>query len=259
MTLPKTFTLPLPEQTTHLTESGQRNLIRFAYTNENGEALHQFVKCRDYLGDVLWGEKWNHSITKYGFTWNPIGFDQTRTRFLLEMDKEHLDLLKSNLEELKKFLKDDTIDIIILPEELPYSHIEKKYVFIEASSYWMAGIPHISFYTFMIKLFASYSIEEILEYLYVSNSDSSILVDKLSSEIVYIMQFNSSLKAPFKTKSFAMFLEHLIDCLNSLSYPLKKADDHVNDIHNESGFMSRRNEIYETLHSLCTASPAIAA
>lgn len=257
----QTFTLPTPELTTTLTESGQKNLIRFAYTDEKGNALHQFVKCRDYLGDVLWGEKWNKSITKYGFTWNPLGFNQDRTRFILEMDQPHLELLKINLEDLKKVLKDDTITIVVLPKGLPNSNPEQEYVYIEANSYWMMGIPHISFYTYMIKLYASYTLTEISEYLYLTNKDTNALYseNKYSMELNYIAQLNSAYDAPFKEKSFSLFVDYHRECLASLPNPLQHRSSEAREVHNNSGFIARREEIYKTLNNLCIVSPAIAA
>src|SRR5437868_107874 len=76
-----------------LNEIQQQIPIRLAFATVCGDEvtrIHEFVKCRDFLGDVVWATANQKSMDIYGFTIDPSKqiIDKEVTTLLLEINKE---------------------------------------------------------------------------------------------------------------------------------------------------------------------------
>lgn len=212
-----------------LNEGGQTNLIRFALANENFEILHPFVKCRDYLGDVVWSEYYDVPISQYGFKWKPCNFNKDRIRFVLMVhdNTQFLEQLRNNLNELREWTNDPTIELLEVDPQSPglTDFTDMKYILLLADKKWYTDIIHMSWFTYLIKIAASY---KQMSDLFLDNPNDT------SNEKYYARGFEGFLRW------FVVFFDEIARKLNK-EFPPKKTRSDI--VHSASGFFSKRRQI----------------
>ena len=147
---------------TPFTKEGQNNLteifqsfeLKMAFARVAGDSvdrIHHWVKCRDFLGDVIWATDTNKKKSIYGLTYNPAED--------LPIEKDSLTLLLKfpNTSMLESFLKNQSILDTLeknnkQPNSIFYNTDDKEILLVKASKFWQQNIPMLSFYTFILKV-----------------------------------------------------------------------------------------------------------
>jgi len=125
----------------------------YAKTLDNGEVkrYHEWVKCRDFLGDVIWSNKYKRPISIYRFNGS---YDR------IPLEDGHFELLLKFPSALVKryFLSNykNILHNLEFNNEIPLTTVEdgvdKNIVLLKCPEFWRESIPAISFYTFIIKV-----------------------------------------------------------------------------------------------------------
>lgn len=214
-----------------LAEIGQTLEIRMAYVHKESDGsytqLHDSVKCRDFLGDVLFAEEQNKSVSIYGFNYKP-----TKTR---KIDRDRLRLMldfKGNMDTVKYFTQN--VNIIreiekshkLIQTRIYVSSLTKDKLIIEASPFWQKSIFNMSLYTFILKA---------MGYNYKNNSQ---WFDELQSM--------SGVDASYAKQIQSMW-KFYVQNLKKINYRIPSVTGYTNSktvyislVHNNSGFVSCR-------------------
>lgn len=132
----------------HLQEINQTIPMLFSFASVDGETItrkHTYVKCRDFLGDVVW---WN----AYENVWKIYGFE---SNFPLETDTV-LIIKFPSIKEKTHFLENvsNILNSIEKQNNLSCSKIldvSKLEVVIISDGFWQQTIQAISFFSFLLK------------------------------------------------------------------------------------------------------------
>jgi hypothetical protein len=230
MLVNKNFTLLPYKNKNALNEIFQAVEVRMAFAHKSPEGiqqLHDSVKCRDYLGDVLLAEQFEKTAAIYGFSWNgkENKIDRDRTRLLLFFpDDLTLENFKNNQEIINKAERD-----LKLIQTRTYSLKDRpRVLLIEADKFWLRATVAISFYTFLLKCM-SYKYQKI---------------DNWFEEIQkYIGHTTEKEYANSTAKAFPYYLKYFKKLVYNLPYVngYKTNDDDwysiVSNTHNRSGFV----------------------
>lgn len=182
----------------NLAEIFQKNLIKFAFVKETPdhyEQQHSMVLCRDFLLDVLFAEDQKTPFQIYKFLWDPeeqqIDRDATKL-YVTFANTGQLRVLQKNLHIIHTFEKENHLKRTQIKVQE-----DKKSAVIIASSLYLKKSWALSFYTFLLKVFAigdSFEEATSVEGDYVSN----VGVDK----IIFLMEnFREMLKQKSTTVS----------------------------------------------------------
>jgi len=144
-----------------LSEISQDGTLRWTFVSkkEDGSlvAQHEWVKCRDFLGDAVMSTAWNEAIPKiYGFEFdgedNPIDRDKTRLIMRVSSEGEAKYLLE-NIEPLNKVFK-ETGKGLTTVEEIESSDplLNARYFLAEGDSVWADHPASLSFYTLLLRV-----------------------------------------------------------------------------------------------------------
>ena len=229
---------------TPFTKEGQNNLteifqsleLKMAFARVAGDSvdrIHHWVKCRDFLGDVIWATDTNTRKSIYGLTYDPAED--------LPIEKDSLTLLLKfpDSKMLEIFLKNQSIlDTLEKNNEQPssifYTTDDKEILLVQTSKFWQQNIPMLSFYTFILKVMC-------VQYKDQSNWMVELpSINKSCPETAYIHKMGNNLDILYKNCYNIFKNDH-----NIHGYPPKTRIDFV---HNYSGFVSTCSgkPLYET-------------
>lgn len=153
----------------YLSEISQSSGFRFAFASKpiDGKIkqIHPWVKCRDFLNDVIFTKFTGNKGTIYGFRWDPEKdppLDTARTRLLVKRipfrgnkspDKEHADfdkMIQSALTIVNHYERQGKISPLSKIVEVDDDK-EHSYMFL-GSGVWSKSPVMISIYTLLIRL-----------------------------------------------------------------------------------------------------------
>lgn len=136
-------------------EIPQQVEVKFAYCIRDGDTIsqkNQWVKCRDFLGDVIWVDKYKQPLCCYEFK---VAADK---QYLSTQATELLLLVKSkeyykNILEFTPWLHDiEAKNGLELTTIYP---VNTTHLYVCGDKFWTTTIFNISLYSFLIKLLAT--------------------------------------------------------------------------------------------------------
>lgn len=142
--------------TESLAEIFQSLDIKFSFLNKidntTYKQIHTEVKCRDFLGDVLWSKftKNNTYIYRFKFDYNQANLDEDKLRLSLKFpDIESKNNFINNIDKLNNLFKSCGVEPTFFLE----TH-NAAYLIIEADPAWQSNIWKLSLFTFYLKVFS---------------------------------------------------------------------------------------------------------
>lgn len=195
--------------------------ITFAFVHKESEEeykqLHLAIKCRDFLGDVVWANKTGKHVSIYSFQYdvksNPIDKDKTRLSLTFPEQKSFDNFVKNfefvnsigakaGVEHSTFYLTDDPLSVIV-----------------EADAHWQSASWKFSLFSFYLKLCSYPSLTELSQ-----------------PEEGYFQTLTPNIEKKFLT-SIKKDVDHLYEG--------------INQAHNYSGFVSistnQNPEMYQLL------------
>lgn len=145
---------PANEVKTDLNEITQIVDMKFSFArlgeNETVQRIHNWIKCRDFFGDVLVGHATKKVQKIYGFSYGPedIPIDDENFTLLIKFpDQSRLDNFKNNWPILEQLCTNNNAQRPILEDtEDPVIKV------LISDKAWQQNIPRISYYTFILKV-----------------------------------------------------------------------------------------------------------
>ena len=220
------------KNTLNLCEAGQTIETRMAYVHKekNGTytQLHDTVKCRDYLGDVLFAEEQKRTVTIYGFSWNgnKQKIDKSRTRLMIDF-RGKLDMMHQFIENLEIFNR------IERQHKLIKSFVEvvdnrDTTLILTGSSFWLKSVFTISLYSFLIKV-CCYKFKDNKNWLEEMKAFGGV-------DSGYVKQTQQVLQ--FYIDNLKKIVYKLPSVIGLTAVAAKNTE--TNQVHNYSGFVSKR-------------------
>lgn len=130
--------------------------IKFSFLNKINETtykqIHTEVKCRDFLGDVLWSKATKRNVYIYGFKFNhdQADLDKEKLRVSLKFpDEKSKNNFINNIDKLNKLFKPCKTEPTIFIET-----DDTDYLIVEADPAWQSNIWKLSLFTFYLKVFS---------------------------------------------------------------------------------------------------------
>lgn len=133
--------------------------LEFAFVSKNFHQIHQFVWCKDFLQDAIWGHLNQKKITIFGFCYDPeemIPLYMNKTRLMVAnwKDKEFDSKLLNNclvfLNAIENQLK-MTKTVAFKCKDVPPRYKKSSIFILEGSRRWMKSPPMISLYALLIR------------------------------------------------------------------------------------------------------------
>lgn len=134
--------------------------IKFSFVNSDYKQVSNPIKCRDFLGDVLFSRKIGKSVSIYGFNYNfqTNPYDTKKTRISMKFpNKESFDYLVANIHKLNEL----ETSFGLTKTKLMTTQ-DKQTLVVVGSNVWQSAPWKISLYTFLLKMY-SYTDENSLE------------------------------------------------------------------------------------------------
>lgn len=214
-----------PKEVNALAEIGQQIDGKFSFVIDKEDKLyqvHEFVKCRDFLGDIVWFNRYGRPTAIYGFKSNvDRKIDPDKTSLLFKGASTTLENVIKNvatvihpIEEANGMTLTKVTPILAEPDK----------VLIEGDKLWQKTLWGISLYTFLIKVCA-----------YALN-DTDTWFNQIKAT-----QTNEAHYLKYTEKFLEGVLRNLTTLLNSsdLIVGEEKEDQmHISSIHNSCGFVS---------------------
>lgn len=145
---------PIMFKENSLSEIGQtiNTLFSFATINKDNtvDRLHEWVKCRDFLGDVLFSNKYKVPFNIYHFQADRV----KRGENLEFVVKFPTDKIKENfISNYEKIIHPIEVhNGLELTSVKWFMNLKENTALITADKWWTSAIPLISLYTFLIKV-----------------------------------------------------------------------------------------------------------
>ena len=188
-----------------LSEIGQVGTLRFCFatfTDDNTvRGQHLFVKCRDFLNDVVIGSHGGYETPEiYGFTYdgkaNPIDTDKTRMVMMMRTERE-ANNFKLNLKKLNNMLTSSglektTIEEINVPSSENELATEKRYFLVEGDAQFTKHVTSMSFYSLMLRVSTTYEIPQDMSFARYLHEEGLHSINDLE----YLQEFNSAFNHP---------------------------------------------------------------
>lgn len=136
-----------------LSEIFQSLDIKFAFVDGNNNIITTPAKCRDFLGDVIWGKRKGEEFTIYGFSYNykKLPYDDEVTRlYILFPNKESKECLLERHKELQEL----EAEAGTISSELHEVEGEENSLVLEADKEWQQAPWKMSLYSFLIKRYS---------------------------------------------------------------------------------------------------------
>lgn len=113
--------------------------------------IHDWIKCRDFLGDVIYATETGKPFGIYGFKYDPatdIPIDKNNFNLLLKFpNKKMLDAFMGNMIIINDLCKKNKKKLPVV-----YNTQDELIIVLKSSKYWQLNIPLLSFYTFILKI-----------------------------------------------------------------------------------------------------------
>lgn len=135
--------------------------VQYAFVSRDGEQCHKFVRCRDYLQEILWGNVKKHHTSKYNVKHHigknpPVDYSKCRIAIRINAfgKKNAIKKAKGALKVLNSI--EEYIGFSL--SKMAYCGVYKeKYCFLFLGSRsWMYALPIFSLYTLAIRLGVQY-------------------------------------------------------------------------------------------------------
>ena len=141
----------LRELNPYLSEIEQSLPLRFSFAHwdekDEVEQLHDWVRCRDFLGDVLWANKYKNEVSIYKFKFNP---KETK------INPDRLEMLIKFVKGTKNNFKNQIHLLNTIEEKNGFAptcfyEIDQSHRLIVADKIWQSSVFMISLYTYLLK------------------------------------------------------------------------------------------------------------
>ena len=212
----------MPLKTTHTghyEEMWQSYAVKFAWAIKEKDhwlTQHTWVKCRDFLGDLLVLNKEKNFEAKIYNLSLPENFKETNYLAVHFPDPTYITKFCKNISELYQIENKNNIP------NTEFIIVDDNNVIITVPDYWMQSNVTLSLYTFLIKIF-SYSKDNYFEE-----------ADPTSAE--YVMSLGDN-------------LPKLLDNLKNLKFPnihkQYQTSKSLKNFHNNTGFVSHFSKTYK--------------
>lgn len=207
----------------YLNEIGQSLNVKFSFAKVNGdnvERLHEWVKCRDFLGDVVYAMSAKVVTDIYNFVVNPAVFttdQETTTMLMLFPTKVARDAFLANYEHIvhavEKKNKIALTKVTLTNEDLV--------VCVQGHKFWQRAVWLISLYSYLLKC-SCYPYKNVVEW-------RKEVVEKGVTESGYMMTVQ---------KNWEVFEDKLKKILGRTKHPVGVDTTKISTIHNHNGFVS---------------------
>jgi hypothetical protein len=181
----------------HLAEIAQtvNTKFSFAKVNEDGtvDRLHEWIKCRDFLGDVLLSDKYQKDFEVYGFRASRVKRGD-KLEFVVKFPDEKVQ--ENFLNNYSKILHPiEEKHGLKLTDVKFFKNLKEHTVLITADEWWTKAIPLISLYSYLIKVccYAYTNPTDWMESLpsgvegnYISGDSRKKLIEKLLSNLRFV-------------------------------------------------------------------------
>lgn len=227
------------EFNSNLAEIQQTLDVKFAHVirQKNGTYtnVHPFVKCRDFLGDVLHSVQINKSVGIYGFNFNPKKQKIYKNKLMLAIKfptQESFNNFYNNRDKVYYFILHE---MGLLSKESLITWCYKsaeQLVILEAPKFWKDSIAALSFLTFLIKC-ASYKLDP----------DKSLLeaIKDVKVEKKYWdgqTKLVPTLESDYLHDNLPIFYKNIKKLTKNLKTVSGQDTESINQVHNYSGFYS---------------------
>lgn len=218
----------------HLNEIRQSLDIRMAFVRKGKDGhytnIHEFVKCRDFMGDVLHAIQAKKAVKIYGFSYNPKNQLAPYSRKFMVACKFPDVTSRANFIVNSHILKkyDSKVKLTILPDQ--------DFILVEASPLWVRSVAGLSFFTFLLKCIGYYWEPTKLFWENLEQTTAkSVSWDGIET-------FNPTIEAQYY-KDTKKNLEKFVELLPQMTKNLKTKHGHdqnadISRVHNYSGFVS---------------------
>lgn len=147
-----------------LNENPQDISIKFSFCTLDDSSvtrLHEFVKCRDFLGDVVMANKAGISSTIYGFRVTPeeLKVNPDKTQLILKFPKVNYKKFLSNYTKLHEIEEKNGFELTKVIA------VDDEHIVVIGDKWWQQSIFGISLYTYLLKVFSIPSKKDIWESL----------------------------------------------------------------------------------------------
>lgn len=158
--VPSTF-LKEREKPLYLTEDyNGENMPQFAVISPDGTQVGDWMNCKDFIQDTIWGAKNKLAYAIYGWQFNPKEDNISKRYVLLALrwPGKNANTLKGALSNVKATIEDVEKRIgIPLYQRTRFSRVirgecEKSHFVIYGSPMWLRCIGTISFFTWLIRV-----------------------------------------------------------------------------------------------------------
>lgn len=243
-----TYKMPLVEipQDLNSTMAFVKKLSPTTYTN-----AHDFVKCRDFLGDAFIALDTKTTKSIYGFSFNGKIDTFLTNKLHLVMCLPNEDTYSNMLQHLTHLHEIESKVGRISKTKLTLLSLDetggKFMVRVEASKFWLKSVFNISLYTFLLKSLG-YTLDKTLPFLEAIGNTSVVKVRWDNTTYIISTVEADYIKAV--GHKLVKILPYLIKINKDL--PTKHGYDTVVDIstlHNRSGFVSILNGVTDNLIS----------
>lgn len=222
-------------------EISQLSKTNFTFLNKVGtkeyKELFYPVKCRDFLGDVLFSEKYKVPVLKYNFSYNPEESKIDRKSTLLGVPVGNEEIKKKILDNLYKLHEIEKKNGIKLTK---VSSVSDTYLIFAGSTFWQSRLWLISLYTNIIR-----GLEHDINFF--NYLDPHIKYDGYT-ELTYFSDLGK--------QKLEFLLNNLrnIRAFSNTIHGYKKDVTDLTNIHNNTGFSSlfSGNNYYANKNNSCT-------
>lgn len=244
-----------------LNEIGQAGTLKFCFakSTQNGEVIrgqHVFVKCRDFLNDVVIACDGSYTTPNiYGFQYDgeddQIDTDKTRLVLLMRTKWEPKNFLR-NLTKLNNMLKSAGMEPCRVQEVEHSVHLEdgeNTYFMVEGDKRWSRHVTSLSFYTLLLRTATVKTIDEDNSFAqYLRRED---LHDYNDWE--YLSEFNRAFKHP------AEFIKNMeLLSMENVHMSIRECDE-MEHAHERGGIMVfsvlvhklRTGKVYDYIENEC--------
>lgn len=130
--------------------------IEFSLISKDGNQLHPFVFCKDFLHDVVYGHLHNKSAEIFGFKYDPkinaaVDMDSTRICICDSKMTDFRTRLAASLEFVNYFAKKMHLQSTFEVEIAPHPTYKDRCAYLVGSRVWQNAPPLLSLYTLLLR------------------------------------------------------------------------------------------------------------
>lgn len=142
--------------------------IEFSLISKDGDQIHPFVFCKDFLQDVVYGHLHDKSAAIFGFRYDPktnpaVDMDLTRICIADAKMKNFRSCLASSLEFVNFFAKKMHIRSTFELKIKPHPTYNDCCAYLVGSRVWQNAPPLLSLYTLLLRAGMSHNLGDSVE------------------------------------------------------------------------------------------------